>query len=151
MISSSTLALRLPSATPQTLRLILDVVDLSKQRQNLHWVGSPKDKSESTNGKVEVANLAAASGSSLAAANNELPDNHEVGNAGNGVPAPLLWSTLRAEGSKETGQDHDNISDNGNEDAATVHASQKGKIQEEKWGGQSPVDVTSPVDLAVDL
>lgn len=117
----------------------------------LHWVGSPEDEGETTNGSKEAAYLATTSASGLASIDNKLPDNNEVGNAGNGVPSPLLRSTLGAESSEETGQDHDDISDDGNEDAATVHASQEGKIQEEEWGSQSPVNVTSPVNLAVHL
>jgi len=115
------------------------------------WVGGPEDEGEATDGGVEVANLATTSGSGLASVDNKLPDNNEVGNAGNGVPSPLLRGTLRAESSEEAGQDHDDVGNNGDKDAATVHASKESEIQEQEWGGQSPVNVTSPVYLAVDL
>ncbi len=81
----------------------------------------------------------------------ELPDDNEVGNAGNGVPAPLLGGALRAEGSEETGQDHDDIGNDGNEDGPAVHASEEAQIEEQERGGDGPVDVAGPVDLAVDV
>ena len=83
--------------------------------------------------------------------NDKHPDHNEVGNAGNGVPAPLLWSALSAECSEETGQDHDEIGNDSEQDAASVHSSEKSKIQKEEGSGKTPVDITCPVDLAVDV
>lgn len=118
---------------------------------NIHWVNSPDDESEATDGSEEVGDLAALGGSSATSVDEELPDDDQVGNASNGVPTPLLWSALRAVGSEQTGQDHDKISSDGDDNATTVHASQKSQIEEEKWGGDGPVNVTSPVDLAVEV
>jgi hypothetical protein len=80
-----------------------------------------------------------------------VPDNEDVGNAGNGVPAPLLGSTLLTESSEETSQDHDQIGNNGHEDVSTGHASKETEIEEQKRSGQAPVNVACPEDLAVDL
>ena len=85
------------------------------------------------------------------AVDDELPDNDEVCNAGNGVPAPLLWCALRAEGSEETSQDHDDISDNGNEHLSTIRTCEQEQVEEQEWCRDRPVDVTCPVDLAVDI
>lgn len=79
-----------------------------------------------------------------------MPDDEDVGNAGNGVPAPFLGSTLRAESSEETGQDHDQVGNDGQEDVGTRHASQKTEVKEQERSGDGPVDVTSVEDLAVD-
>lgn len=118
---------------------------------NLHWVDSPDDEGEATDGSEEVANLTTLGGSSGAAMDNELPDDNQVGNAGNGVPSPLLWSSLRAESSEETGQDHDQVSNDGNQDGSAVQTSKETKIQEEQRSGNGPVNVTCPIDLAVDV
>lgn len=54
------------------------------------------------------------------------------------------------EGSKETGEDHDDVSNDGNEHAGTAQAGQEAEIEEEEWGGDTPVDIAGPVDLTVD-
>ena len=54
------------------------------------------------------------------------------------------------ESSKETGQDHDKVCSDGNKDICTRKSSEEGKVQEQKWGGKRPVDVSCPVDLTVD-
>lgn len=118
---------------------------------NLHRVDGPDDKSEASNGSKELANLTALSHGVGAAVNGEHPDDNEVGNAGNGVPAPLLGSALTAEGGEETGQNHDNIGNNSQKDVATAETGKQSQVKEEERGGQAPVDVTSPVDLAVDV
>lgn len=118
---------------------------------NIHWVDGPDDESETANGSEEVANLAALGDSSGAAVVDELPDNDEVGNASNGVPAPLLWRALSAKGSKETSENHDDIGEDGNQNAAAVHASEKTQVEEQKRSRQRPVHVTGPVDLAVQV
>jgi len=115
------------------------------------WVGSPDDKGEGGDHGEEVSNLLALGVSSLATTNGELEDDNKEGNAGNGVPSPLLRSTFVAKGSKETGQDHDDIGNDGDEDVTTVKTSEKRKIEKKEWGGDGPVDVTGPVDLAVDI
>lgn len=81
----------------------------------------------------------------------ELPDNDEVGNAGNGVPAPLLGGLLRAEGSEETSENHDDVCNNGDQDVGTGKTSEQRKVEEQKRSGDGPVNVTGPVDLAVDV
>lgn len=118
---------------------------------NLHGVDSPDDEGEATNGSEEVANLATLGGSGVAAVVDELPDNNEVGNTGNGVPAPLLGGLLRAERGEETSENHDDVGNNGDQDVGTGKTSEQSKVEEEKRGGDGPVNVTGPVDLAVDV
>jgi hypothetical protein len=80
-----------------------------------------------------------------------VPDDKDVGNAGNGVPAPLLGGAFLTESSEQTGQDHDQIGNNGHDDVSTRHASQQTKVEEQQRSGQAPVDVAGPEDLAVHL
>ena len=115
-------------------------------RSSIHWVDSPDDEGETTNGSEEVADLATLAHGHAAAVVGELPDDDEVGNAGNGVPAPLLGGRLAAESGEETSQDHDDVGNNGNEDVATAEASKKGEVEKKERSGDGPVNVTSPVD-----
>jgi hypothetical protein len=117
----------------------------------LHRVDGPDDKSEASDRGKELANLATLGHGVGAAVNGEHPDDNEVGNAGNGVPAPLLRGALTAVSGEETGKNHDDIGNNGQKDVATAETGEHGQIEEEERGGQAPVDVTGPVDLAVDI
>jgi hypothetical protein len=117
----------------------------------LHRVDGPDDKGEASDGSKELANLATLGHGVGAAVNGEHPDDDEVSNAGNGVPAPLLRSALVAVSGEETSQNHDDIGNNGQEDVATAETGKHGQIKEEKRGGQRPVDVAGPEDLAVDI
>jgi hypothetical protein len=83
--------------TPDTEKSVSGHSVADEWRSNLHGVDGPDDEGEATNGSEEVADLATLGGGSVAAVEDELPDNDEVGNAGNGVPAPLLGGLLRAE------------------------------------------------------
>lgn len=83
-------------------------------------VGSPDEQSESTNGKEEASDLAGLGLSSSTAVDSKLPDDYEVGQARNGVPAPLLGCALVAVRGEETSEDHDNVGNNGNQDLGTV-------------------------------
>lgn len=118
---------------------------------NLHWVDSPDDEREASNGSKELADLAALGHGLAASVDSELPDDDEVGNAGNSIPSPLLWCRARSEGSEEAGQDHDEISHHGDEDVSSVEASKQAQVEEEERRGDGPIDVTSPVDLTIDI
>jgi hypothetical protein len=137
--------------TPDTERGVSGWLQSFSSRANLHGVDSPDDEGEATNGSEEVANLATLGGGGVAAVVDELPDNDEVCNAGNGVPAPLLGGLLRAERGEETSKNHDDVGNNGDQDVGTGKTSEQRKVEEQKRGGDGPVDVTGPVDLAVDV
>lgn len=114
-------------------------------------VDGPDDKSESTNGSEKVTNLATLGHGRATAVDDENPDDDEVGEAGHGVPSPLLAGALGAESSKETGQDHDDVGNNGEESVSTAETSKETEVQEEKRSGKRPINVTGPVDLTVDV
>ena len=78
----------------------------------------------------------------------KLVDDDQVGNASNGIPAPF-WSFLNRESSEETSQDHDDIGNDGHKDVGTRKTSQEAKIEEQEWGGETPVDIAGPVDFTV--
>lgn len=80
----------------------------------------------------------------------QVPDDDQVGNAGNGVPSPLLGGALSAVSGEETGQDHDEIGNDGHEDLSAVETREQAEVDKQERCGDAPVDVAGPVDLAVD-
>lgn len=120
-----------------------------KSEGHSHWVDSPEDEGEASDGSEESLGLAVLVGSSTSAIDDELVDNDEVSNAGPCVPAPLLAVTSSV-GSEETGQDHNLIGNESDEDVGTSKTSEKSKIEQQKWGSDTPVNISGPVDLSVD-
>lgn len=115
----------------------------------IHWVDSPEDQSEASNGSEESLGLSILVSGGGTTIESELVDDDEVGNASNGVPSPLGSVGLVTEGSEETGEDHDQISNNGNEDAGTVEAGEESQIEKQEWRGHRPINISRPVDLAI--
>ena len=64
----------------------------------------------------------------MTAVDSQLVDDDQVGKASHGVPPPFR-AALNREGGKETSQDHDDVSNDGNEDVGTGQSSEKAKIQ----------------------
>jgi len=115
-----------------------------------NWVQSPENKSETTNGSEELSGRAALAGNATTTAHGKDVDDEKVCNASHGVPAPRN-TLLGSESSKETGENHDDICDDGNKDVCSREPSEEGEVEEEKRGGKRPVDVAGPEDLAVDV
>jgi hypothetical protein len=137
------------SNSPDTM--IISVQVLVGKRGNSHWVGSPDDNRKACNGQEEGADLVTLSLSLGSAVDSQVPDDHEVGDASDGVPAPLLGGTLTSESGEQTGQDHDDVRNDSHGDMSTIEASQQAEVEEEQRCGQSPVNIAGPVDLAMDL
>ena len=114
--------LRDPSAIPQMLCHV-SISEGQDRHANLHWVNCPKDQSESGNGAEESSSLLVFVLNHTATVECKLVDNNQVRNTSHGIPSPFR-ALLDSEGSKEAGQDHDHISDNGNEDIGTAQPSQ---------------------------
>lgn len=116
-----------------------------------HWVDSPQDQSETSDGTVEGLRLAILLGHSFSATNGKLVDNNEVGNAAPGVPAPLGGIVTLAESSEETSQDHNDVCNDCHHDVGSTETSKQGKIEKQKWSGNAPVNISCPIDLTEDL
>lgn len=127
-ISASTLTFREPSARPQTLIQLAKPCRKS-QLTNIHWVHGPEDQCEAGNSLEERGSLGVLVLDRGATVNGELVDDNEIGDASNGIVSPF-GALVVAKGSKETGQDHDNISNDGNEDVGAAQASEEGKVHE---------------------
>ena len=117
---------------------------------HVHWVSSPEEEGEGTERGKESSGLLVLALDGLATVDSELVDDDEQCQAGHGVVTPFL-ATLSAEGGKETSQDHDEIGHNGHKHACTVETSNEGQVNQEEWSSDTPVNVTGPVDLAVDV
>jgi hypothetical protein len=114
----------------------------------LHWVRSPDNKREACNGGEEGADFLALGLSLSPSIDSEMPDDDQESDARNGVPSPLLGGTLASESSKEAGQDHDDISDDGHQNVGAIEAREQAKVEQKKRSRHSPVHVTGPEDLA---
>ena len=68
----------------------------------------------------------------------------------NGGRTPLLTAFI-AIGGEQTGEDHDDIGDDGNEDIRPAQTGEEGQIEQQERGGDGPVDVADPEDLSVDM
>lgn len=76
-----------------------------------------------------------------------MPNDENVSNAGDGVPAPLLARVLGSVGGKETSQDHDEVCRDGHDRVGTINTGEQAEIQQQEGRGDGPVDITSVVDL----
>lgn len=116
-----------------------------------HGVGCPQDEGEQSQGSEQLGDLVSASLDGVCAVQGDVPDDEDVGNASNGVPAPLLGGLLAAVGCKETGQDHNQVGDDSHEGVGAINAGQKAEISQQERRGDGPVDVPSEVDLTADV
>jgi len=113
-------------------------------------VSSPEDKGVCHDGVVELGNVGALCSGEFAAAGDKLPDDHKIGNASECVPPPGLKASV-TESSKQTGQDHDDVGSDCGEDASTIETREETEVEDEQRSGQSPVDIASIVNGAVDV
>jgi len=112
-------------------------------------VRSPNEECVERDGGKELASLATSRGCLRAAIDNQMPNDKDVGNTSNRVPTPLLAGIVTI-CSEESSQDHDEIGQDEHDNVPAINSSQQGKVKEEEWGGQAPVNITSPVYLASD-
>ena len=95
----------------------------------LHWVDSPEDQSETSNRGEESGGLLILVLYHTAAVDTKLIDDDQVGEARHSIPTPL-GACLDGESSEETGQNHDDVSDDGDEDVGTAEASNESQVHE---------------------
>lgn len=57
-----------------------------------------------------------------------MPDDENVGNASNGVPAPLLSRLLVSVSSKKASQDHDEVGDDSHEGVGPIDSGQEAEV-----------------------
>lgn len=117
----------------------------------VHRVENPNDQGIPSNSSEEGSSLVRLGHGRGTSINDELVHNDEVGNASPGIVPPLLALIVGNKGSEETGDDHDEIGHNGNENAGSVEAGKKAEVEKEKGSGEAPVDVTGPEYLTVDV
>lgn len=106
---------------------------------NSHRVGSPENEGEKTQGAEQLDDLSALGLDHFGSMESNVPDDKNVGDACNGVPAPLLGIALTAICRKQPGEDHDNISNNGHQCVSTIDASQQAQVEQEERRGYGPL------------
>ena len=100
------------------------------ERKSVHWVNSPEDQSKASDGGEESGGLLILVLNHATAVDTKLVDDHEVGNASHGIPAPLRRA-LDGESSEETGEDHDDVSDDSDEDIGTAETGNESQVEEQ--------------------
>lgn len=110
----------------------------------------PEDESEAADGSEEFGSLGALRHCSPAASDCQNIHDHDIENATHRIVSPLLDFAV-AESGEETGEDHKDISHNGNDDIGAVHTSKESKIKEYEGCCDTPINIASPEDLAVNI
>ena len=129
MISPSTSTLRDPSAIPQILNYISHRPKrINRWGKSIHGIDGPKNQSEASDGGEEGGGLLVFVLNHATTVDPELINHDQVSNAGHGVPAPLR-SRLDGEGSEETGHNHDDVSNHGDEDVGTTETGQESQVE----------------------
>ena len=78
----------------------------------------------------------------------QLVDNNKESNASPSIPSPFL-SISSTESSEETGEDHDQVGHNGNEDVCPRQTGDKSQVEKQERGGKRPVYVSCPIDFTI--
>lgn len=120
-------------------------------QNNLHRIRSPQNKREERKRAEEFGDLVALGLDRGATGKSNMPDDEDVGNAGDGIPPPLLAALLGSVGSKKAGHDHDDISTDCHDCVSAIDASKQAQVKQQQRGGNSPVDVTSIVRLTANF
>ena len=123
---------------------MLNVGDQGARRS--HRIKGPHDQSVTDNGCIKGLSLTVLVRNRLAAIENKLIDNCQVRNAPPSEPAPFLTVFLSVRSEKAT-QNHDEICNDGNQDVGTADTSQKGQVEQDKWGCEGPVHISCPVQF----
>ena len=158
MISLSTEVLLAPSATAQTLEekdMLVVIIPTNGSEavwhRDLHRIGSPQNQQEEGQRAKELGNTRSLGPHHVRAVEGDVPDDDQVRDDGNGEPAPLLSSAMMAHSREQTAEEHDDIREDGHEGVGAVDAGEQAQLEQQEGGGQGPVDIASPVDLAADL
>lgn len=125
---------------------------VSREVEDVHGIGCPKDNGVAGQHQVEVGNTFRVLSLGLVAAiHKEVPDDHQIGNAGNRVVAPLRGRVVPAERSEQTHEDHDDVRKDGHQEVGTVETGKQAEVDEQEWRGKSPINVAGPEDLALNV
>ena len=90
------------------------------------------------------------SGDNLGSDNHQqVVEDGEHSDAANDEPAPLHDSV--GGGTKDTGEDHDDIGEDDTGSVVGVHVTEDDQIHQQKRGGEKPVDITGIVEASVDV
>ncbi|KAI3487065.1 hypothetical protein L1887_49101 [Cichorium endivia] len=115
-------------------------------RNSTYGVEGPEDGEEERGVEVGLLEVVAEVGGGLETGAVDDPEDVEHGDAAHGVVAPLVGGL--DEGADQTGDDHDQVEEDGDEDGGEGEAGDEEDLEEEERGGDGPVDVASVPDGA---
>ena len=141
--------MRDPSAIPQML-ISVSIPSPTFYIRNLHGIDGPEDQGEACDGNEKCSGFLILVLNNTTSVDGKLVDDDQISNASHGIPSPLR-AFIDGNSSEETSQHHDDVSDDSDEDVGTTESGEEGEVQKQEWGGQAPVNVTGPIDLAVDI
>ena len=118
--------------------------------ENLHGIDGPKDQGEACDGDEKCSGLLVLVLNNATSVDGKLVDDDKISNASHGIPSPFR-AFIDGDSSEETGQHHDDVSNDSDEDVGTTEPGKEGEVQQQEWGRQGPVNVTCPVDLTVNV
>lgn len=125
-------------------------VSITKDPDN--WVKSPENQGESSKRNKELASRRGAGSSGSASTETDLVYEYDIADPGNDVVSPLLeLVVVVGEAGEHAGQDHDQVGEDDDHDVVAIQAGKEGEVEEEKWGGDGPVDVAGPEEVAVNV
>lgn len=116
----------------------------------LHWVSRQDKGKEASDGRVEVGHVIALGLSLGPTVDCQMPNNNEVGEAGEDKHAPLLSGSRVSESGREAGHEHEDVGNDGHQEVCSVETAEHAKCKQEKWCCQDPVDKVGPEDLTGD-
>lgn len=74
----------------------------------------------------------------------------QVAHTADGQPHPALWG-ITGERAQQARAQHDKVGGNGGNQVGAGQTGHEGKVDQDERGGNSPVEVTQPQDLAVNI
>ncbi|KAL6406060.1 opsin-like protein [Ilyonectria robusta] len=77
-----------------------------------------------------------------------MPDDEQIGNAADGIPAPFLGRVNMSKGREQPGQYHDYICHHCHEGMSSIDSGKKKQFEQKQRHGETPVDIACPEDLA---
>lgn len=115
-------------------------------RNSTYGVQSPEDGKEKRGVEVGLLEVVPEVGGGLETGAVDDPEDVEHGDAAHGVVAPLVGGL--DEGADQTGDDHDQVEEDGDKDGGEGKAGDEEDLEEKERSGDGPVDVASVPDGA---
>ena len=116
--------------------------------RDLHQIDGPQNQSKDGQQAKELFDLATSGLGHSRPMDRDMPDDEQVGNAADRIPAPFLGRVRVPKGSKESRKRHDEVGHDGHEGVRAIDSSEKAELKHQQRCRETPVDVASPKYLS---